>query len=755
MASDPSQLAVEQQQVRAAESGSRRVRALSFALVGLLVGAGLALAIITYRVVQQELTAAATLQNGALARLASTALSERFDRMADLAASLATRVRFADLVSRGDWEGAAEILKDVPGSFGYVDRLFLADPDGVLRADVPPLPGVRGRSFGGRAWYQGLRRDWRTYVSPVYLRAAEPRHNVIAIATPVRRRDTAAVAGILVLQLSLNSFFDWARSIELGPDADLIVIDPAGQAAYRSGVSVDAPIADYSAEPGVARLREGATSPAVLAGASGEPTLYAADRARYGWGVVLRQPAAEAFAVRDQQLALVQLAYALFALLAGALGWIALRGAARRREQLGRARAALARHEERLRVLAEIDRAMVAEQPAEAIAAAVIRPLRELLGVPRAIVNRFDFAGGAVEWVAAAGRRRTHVGPGVRFDLSLMGDVEALRRGESQLVDMGALPESPETRRAARLRRALLHGRADDRGRRAARRDQLRRPGGRVSGRAGVDRAGGGHAARDRDHAGAAARAGARAGRRARDARAERTAELEAANKELEAFSYSVSHDLRAPLRAHRRLLAHPRGGLRARRSTTRGGACSASCATRRARMGQLIDDLLAFSRLGRQPMAQRAVDMRALAREVVGGARAGDSRPRRSRSARLPPARGDPRAAAPGMGEPARQRAQVQRASASRRASRSAAQQRRRCEASTRARQRRGLRHALRGQAVRRVPAPAPRGRVRGHRRRAGDRAAHRRAPRRARLGRRRAGRGRVLPLLAARGRT
>ena len=97
----------------------------------------------------------------------------------------------------------------------------------------------------------------------------------------------------------------------------------------------------------------------------------------------------------------------------------------------------------------------------------------------------------------------------------------------------------------------------------------------------------------------------------------ERTAQLEAANKELEAFSYSVSHDLRAPLRAidgfSQALVTQcgPQISAEGNRylQTIRSGA---------QRMGELIDDLLMFSRLSRLPLARRSVDMSALLTDVL-----------------------------------------------------------------------------------------------------------------------------------------
>jgi len=98
----------------------------------------------------------------------------------------------------------------------------------------------------------------------------------------------------------------------------------------------------------------------------------------------------------------------------------------------------------------------------------------------------------------------------------------------------------------------------------------------------------------------------------------ERTTELEMANKELESFSYSVSHDLRAPLRAIGGFAELLRKG-HAAALDSEGMRLLGTIDRSVERMGKLIDDLLEFSRTARVPLAKRTVDMHALVESVLG----------------------------------------------------------------------------------------------------------------------------------------
>ena len=128
---------------------------------------------------------------------------------------------------------------------------------------------------------------------------------------------------------------------------------------------------------------------------------------------------------------------------------------------------------------------------------------------------------------------------------------------------------------------------------------------------------------------------------------AQRTAQLETANKELESFSYSVSHDLRTPLRGvvgFSDALLEDHGAELSEEAQRKLRIVHSEG----LRMGRLIDDLLAFSRLGRKALQTSSVDMESLVRSTWASITDADTattvkaRARLDLS-RLPAAQGDP----------------------------------------------------------------------------------------------------------------
>lgn len=274
-----------------------------------------------------------------------------------------------------------------------------------------------------------------------------------------------------------------------------------------------------------------------------------------------------------------------------------------------------------LRTISEVNELIVAERDVARVLPAACRILVEKGEFAGAEVFLFDETGAAWSLAAAAGRPCPDSGlePG-----PLNGSVgEALLRGERRVVSHASgvdsclyLPLTVDGVNAGALAilkeaptdlaedvRALLDELARDIGFAIefSRREEARRRAEEEVRRLNVDL-------------------------EARVAR--RTAELETKTKELESFSYTVSHDLRAPLRAIDGFSAELEAALSGRLDDEERRLLSTVRANAR-RMGRLIDDLLAFARTGRHALDAVPVEVGTLVRAVLGELLGTESPPR------------------------------------------------------------------------------------------------------------------------------
>jgi len=275
---------------------------------------------------------------------------------------------------------------------------------------------------------------------------------------------------------------------------------------------------------------------------------------------------------------------------------------------------ALRRQAQRLRNLHAVDNAILrAVDPPEVIAHAALQHLRDMLQCQSASVGLFDAARKTAKVISAQAKPESNLRIGSDLPQEVYGYTELLVQGEIEPFE-GESPVHPMLR-AQGIQSSINIPLHSERGLIGALNVGWETPtvitpedkeiAGEVAGQIAI--------AIEQDRLLRSMKSHAEElEQRVR----ERTAALETANKELEAFSYSVSHDLRAPLRAvdgySRILLEDYANELDAEGRRV----CSVIIDSARD-MGKLIDDLLAFSRVGRTEMHRSVVDMATLAESI------------------------------------------------------------------------------------------------------------------------------------------
>lgn len=263
-------------------------------------------AIFSYIKIKENLTENIHARRQSIAELSAIILKERFDRLKDISTSIATRVKFRELVEEGKWEDAATRLNDVPKSFPVIDRIILSDTMGILKGNVTEaVPSVLGKDFSHRDWYKGVSKNRTPYISEAYKRTAKPSYNVITVVTTIGSADDQTkVIGIVAFQIRLDTLLKWSKEINVGGSGFVYIIDHNGHLVANPKHLAQGDIMDYSKLPVVQKVLNGEKGIGLFDNQEGKEKQLIAyyPIKEYGWGILVQQPESAAFDERETGL---------------------------------------------------------------------------------------------------------------------------------------------------------------------------------------------------------------------------------------------------------------------------------------------------------------------------------------------------------------------------------------------------------------------------------------------------------------------
>lgn len=269
----------------------------------------LAVTFYSYLKIKRDFTAGILARRETIAHLASAITEEKLTRLTDIGISLATRVRFRKLIEEGKWEEAVHILDSVPQDFSFIDGSFLIDTQGILMASTPKLFGTVGTSFVSQDWYRKVSSEKKSYISEAYRRIAKPEYTTIAVATPIFKDalpgEEKKMLGIMVLQVRLDTFFQWTKEVALGSSGFVYFVDQKAHVIAHPKVASQETLVDYADVPVIQKVLKGERGVEILYNPreqENQLVSYYPLTMHYGWGAIVQESVHTAFAVRDAHL---------------------------------------------------------------------------------------------------------------------------------------------------------------------------------------------------------------------------------------------------------------------------------------------------------------------------------------------------------------------------------------------------------------------------------------------------------------------
>jgi signal transduction histidine kinase len=514
--------------------------------------------------------------------------------------SYAGEASLVNSVERKDFEGALRQLTDLLKNNPEAEWPFITNPEGTVWVNFPVDQRALNKNLSYGDWYKGVSREWKPYISCVYKMMVGEQDLAVVVSAPIFDKE-GKVIGILNTAQSTAFFQKIFSEVSSNSDANMTLIDQEGHIIYSSRFPYTKEVVGYPSFDFVRRAMRGEKGDVEIRNPSG------GDRSKYvsfapvegiGWSIIIEKAKSEV--LRSEYPFFALIAAIAFLTYAGLVLYLVhLRERQRKLAELGKLNTELEENTVQLRATNKaleneiakrkrMEEALIESEGRFRVAAEgsldaffIFRSIRNEMGK----ITDFEFVdlNARAEKLIAMPKEKV-IGQKL-CELIPINRTGGFFDKYVRVVETGETLDEEFCVASEQIQASWIHHQVV----------QLT-DGVAITSRDITDRKRAEEEIRELNHA-----------------LQQHAGQLEAANEEVEAFTYSVSHDLRAPLRAvdgyTRILLEDYAAHLNEEAQSICGKICDGA-----QRMGKLIDDLLAFSRLSRAEMQTSSIDMHTLA---------------------------------------------------------------------------------------------------------------------------------------------
>jgi PAS domain S-box-containing protein len=219
-----------------------RLKIVIIGLVLFLIFSGMTI-LLSYRH-YQETKVQSIKEDQAVSNLISLVTEQNIQKLVKTMESYSNRPLLIQAVQERNVEKVkihlANLIKNDPDT----DILVMSDPAGTLWASYPERPEVMGKNLAYREWYQGISKEWKTYVSDAVLRIVAEKDVAFQIAVPVKD-EAGNVLGIMVSTQRVIGFREMLQRLNFDPGTFANITDRIGNLVYSSRFAYDKQITPY------------------------------------------------------------------------------------------------------------------------------------------------------------------------------------------------------------------------------------------------------------------------------------------------------------------------------------------------------------------------------------------------------------------------------------------------------------------------------------------------------------------------------